>query len=333
MPHEVAKCSVSGTFKDVELTIAEAAERIGVSPRRARALVERGQLPAVRRGRMWFTTPEAADAFRRNSPGRGRPLSQRTAWTKITQLAEEGSFAELRSVRVALRARAAHRRYRIDPRLASRLGEPKGTFRSGLAALAGHGAPVTAGGGAAIDLYATPDAAERLLERTGAQQDPAGNLNMHVMAGRSLPHLSARARLVVAWCDLADRIDPAADLAAERLWPGSVPVQHLATVAETGVDFTTLRAFVDWATRHPNLQQHAVESRPRRTGDPRLDSLVAAVAETLADDAGFARPEWAGTVPPAPGDTPFAPDAALEAPAAFAARGIRLPRETFWRQR
>ena len=300
----------------------EAAERLGVSARRLRQLVERGQLPAVRRGPIWLTTSEAVDHFRRNTtPGGGRPLAERTAWARIADLADTGTLRDLNRERVALRARARHGRYLLDHRLASRFGQPRGTLRSGLAALDVDGD--------AIDLYAPATIAERLLKRTSAQQHPAGQLHLHVVD--TLPTLDERPRLVLAWLDLVDRDHPAAELAAEALWPGTSPVQHLADLAQDEVDLTVLRGFVDWVGRHPVLAERAIARRPRRTGDPHLDSLLAATAETLADDLGFRRPAWTRRVPPAPDATPGSPEAAPDVPAAFAARGIHLPRETLWR--
>lgn len=246
----------------------EAAERLGVSARRARQLVERGQLPAVRRGPIWLTTAEAVDHYRRNTTGGGRPLAERTAWARIAELADTGSLQDLERERVALRARARHGRYLVDERIAAHLAQPRGTLRSGVDALDAEGRP--------IDLYAPASVAERVLERTSAQQHPAGQLHLHVV--ETLPKLAERQRLVLAWLDLADRADPAAELAAEALWPGSAPVRHLADLARCQVDYTALRGFVDWVGRHPALAERAVVRRPRRTGDPHHESLVAAIA-------------------------------------------------------
>jgi len=314
----------------MELTVLEAAQRLDVSPRRVRALVERGQLPAVRRGSMWLTTSDAVDAFRRNSPGRGRPISAATAWSRISEIASSGDFTALSTSRVALRARAAHRRYSLPEIVARRLEIPKGTLRSGLDVLDESGV------GSPIDLYATPAAAERLVKRTGSAPAPDGVLHLHVLpADLAVPHLSSRERLVVAWCDLADRADPAADIAVQRLWPEAIDIPRLADVVRgvKSVPYTALRGFTDWLERHPKLAGDAIAARPVSTGDREFDSLVAAVAETVADDLGIARPEWTRAVPSAKQSEadPTAPSSGLgEVPQAFERRAIDLPRDTFW---
>lgn len=52
------------------LTTAEAAERIGVKPRRVRQLYEAGDLPGVKLGDRLFFTEEAVAAFQRRPVGR-----------------------------------------------------------------------------------------------------------------------------------------------------------------------------------------------------------------------------------------------------------------------
>lgn len=44
-------------MNDQPLTTAEAAKQLRVTPRRVRALIERGQLPATRHGRDWIIYP------------------------------------------------------------------------------------------------------------------------------------------------------------------------------------------------------------------------------------------------------------------------------------
>lgn len=311
----------------MELTVADTAERLGVSRRRVRSLIERGQLPAVRRGTVWLTTTDAADTYRRNAPGPGRPIAAATAWDRIRDLARTGSFGELHDARVALRARAVHRTYRLGDLLERRLGTPAGTFRSGLDVL-GVAEP-----GRAVDLYGRREAIAPLLAASGGVVDPAGTIHLHLLADtQAVPELNERERLVLAWCDLADRADPAADAAALQLWPDAVEILHLAEMVggSVGTPFTQLRALVDWTQRHPYLATAAVSRAPAPTGDGELDSLYAAVAETIAELAGERPPEWCARVEPAL-PAIATPDDAL--PESFARRGISMSRDTFWRTR
>lgn len=103
------------------------------------------------------------------------------------------------------------------------------------------------------------------------------------------------------------------------------------------VDWTQLRALVDWLARHPDHTDGAIADPPPRTGDPRLDNLLAATAEKLADDAGRPRPRWTTTVPPLP--RPWRPPGtprqqereAATAPSQFSARNLLLGADNLWR--
>jgi excisionase family DNA binding protein len=315
----------------MELTVTEAAERLNVSPRRVRALIERGQLAARRRGPLWLTTSDAVDTYRRSAPGPGRPESPASAWSRLREVAAAPHPPRPETALPTLRARAGARRLRVPDSVATRLGAPPGTVPSGAGPLG-----TTAADGAA-DLYATVAVAERLIDRLGLAQDPSGQLVLHVVALDALPELSERERLALAWADLADRADPAADVAVEALWPGSVPVERLADVAPSGhrVPYTALRAVVDWTARHPHIAELAVRDRPRPSGNAGIDSLLAGIAETVADDHRLTRPTWTASIASAPLDTigTVRPGSTRwnAVPAALAARGLGFPRDTFWR--
>lgn len=52
------------------LTVAQAAERKGVTSRRIRALCESGRLPAQKVGRDWLIDPRALERLKPGKPGR-----------------------------------------------------------------------------------------------------------------------------------------------------------------------------------------------------------------------------------------------------------------------
>lgn len=54
------------------LTTTEAAERLGITPRRVTMLIAAGRLAAVRVGRDWLIEPAALDAVRHRPAGRPR---------------------------------------------------------------------------------------------------------------------------------------------------------------------------------------------------------------------------------------------------------------------
>jgi len=55
---------------EIRLTTADAAEELGVIPRRVRQLIEEGRLPAVKVGRDWLIEPRHLDLVRERKVGR-----------------------------------------------------------------------------------------------------------------------------------------------------------------------------------------------------------------------------------------------------------------------
>lgn len=55
-----------------QLTVAEAADALGVSPQRVRQLIAAGRLKAEKKGRDWFIEPPDLEAVRERKPGRPR---------------------------------------------------------------------------------------------------------------------------------------------------------------------------------------------------------------------------------------------------------------------
>ncbi|TRZ71433.1 MAG: XRE family transcriptional regulator [Actinobacteria bacterium] len=113
-----------------------------------------------------------------------------------------------------------------------------------------------------------------------------------------------------------------------------------ALISQSGgveIDYVRIRVFVDRMVRSPSQIERAITQPPARSGDDKLDCLLAAVSEKLADDAGLERPKWCAAVPVlveiwrAPG-TPVmnARNDAL-APPQFIVRNIFLSSLTFWR--
>lgn len=104
-------------------------------------------------------------------------------------------------------------------------------------------------------------------------------------------------------------------------------------------DWARLRAFADRLALHPELTAQAIFPEPPLSGSLLLDTLLAAIAEKVADDAGITRPRWARGRPPLaePWTSPARPskqaEAALAAPAQFARRGLLIPAATIWRER
>ncbi len=62
-------------------------------------------------------------------------------------------------------------------------------------------------------------------------------------------------------------------------------------------DWTKLRSFLDDLTLHPDRVESAIIRRPAKSQSPVLDTLLAGIAEKLADDAGIGRPAWTRRTP------------------------------------
>jgi transcriptional regulator with XRE-family HTH domain len=102
-------------------------------------------------------------------------------------------------------------------------------------------------------------------------------------------------------------------------------------------DWTAIRSFADWVDQHPEAALDSIASPPMRTGSDRIDNLIAAIVETIADVHGAEPPRWCTAVD-APVDPWLPPGTAAmrerhgaEVPPRFANRSIRLPVGTVWR--
>jgi excisionase family DNA binding protein len=140
-----------GTFDAMDVSVAEAAQALGVSPRRVRALAEAGEIPARRVGRAWII-----DLDPRLPPRLpGRRLSARAAWA-VLGLGHEGlsrserqrarerqrRLADLPPAALARRAEAHH--LVAHPAALRRLADDPQVVLGGVSAAAHHGADVIA---------------------------------------------------------------------------------------------------------------------------------------------------------------------------------------------
>jgi excisionase family DNA binding protein len=135
----------------MDVSVAEAAEALGLSARRVRALAEAGEIPARRVGRAWVI-----DLDRRRLPRPpGRRLSARSAWAVLGLGCEGLSRSERQRARerqmrlaelppLALIQRAAVHRLVGHPAALQRLKDEPRIVLSGVSAAAHHGADVIA---------------------------------------------------------------------------------------------------------------------------------------------------------------------------------------------
>jgi len=108
-------------------------------------------------------------------------------------------------------------------------------------------------------------------------------------------------------------------------------------LGEPQPDWTRLRAFLDYLTRHNDLAPGAIRARPAASGSVFFDNLLAGIAEKVADDASKPRPGWTKRV--AQLTEPWAADgtprmiaaAAATTPPQLTARNITLSASSLWR--
>jgi excisionase family DNA binding protein len=89
------------------LSVRDAAERLNISPRRVRALIDDGRLAADRVGGRWLIDAADLASLMRHRRSGGRPLSSRNAWALLADLSgrtaaahvPERSYYRLRELR------------------------------------------------------------------------------------------------------------------------------------------------------------------------------------------------------------------------------------------
>lgn len=102
------------------------------------------------------------------------------------------------------------------------------------------------------------------------------------------------------------------------------------------LDWPRWRALLDELARHPELTPEAIYEAPPPAGEPIVDTLLAAIAEKLADDAQLPRPAWTVSVPAL--HEPYEPPIARvmterEIPSQFRERGVSIDAQSLWRDR
>jgi len=206
------------------MTLEEAAVELGVSRRRAQALVQSGALPAERVGARWIVSAEKLRWAEHNLwREAGRPLSQRSAWRLMKQVrtTEPMSGPELDRMRRRLRSRANHLSMYVHPSQIARVRESSDVILGGRDAAQVAGAPIDISD--KTDAYVRASSVEEIVREFAARPvSDEANLVLHVIDDHLWPFDPAQ-RYVdawVAWLDLADSRDRAADTLLDRIVGG-----------------------------------------------------------------------------------------------------------------
>lgn len=204
-------------------TVADAATEISVSQARIRAMIDANQLDADKVAGRWLINSDSVHARRNNVRRGGRPFLQRNVWELINngliaQLLVESDGAARQNMRVQLVGRAKIHDIYVLPRFVQ-------TFERIALGHGGRGlaqwANVPTGNDARweLDSYIHSDVFDEPGNRkfiSKAKGDP--NVRLRVVREGEPQLSSGRAyALLVAWLDLADDGDRAANMVLQAL--------------------------------------------------------------------------------------------------------------------
>lgn len=202
-------------------TVAEAAEELGVSTARVRALIDARILSADKVAGRWFVSPKSVHARKGNQRRSGRPLSSRNLWDLINtgfiaQLLITADEAAQHNIRVQLANRAEIHDVYVLPQF---VGKICPLVLPGGRALA-ESANVPAGNDQRWELdgyvrRGTFNDLRKAKHITAVTGEP--NVRLRVVVDDIEWRESRASRMLLAWLDLADEGDRAADITLRSL--------------------------------------------------------------------------------------------------------------------
>lgn len=168
------------------VSVREAADALGISPRAVRLKIASGSLPAVQNGRDWQLDERVVRSLGRQPDRAGRPLSPEMAWAVLLYASDDPEAGDrmldnpryrsrarawLRDHRLSdhcarLRSRARSERFDAHPSELSRLLERPDIMPSGLSSPDALG---LVGGASGVDAYGPESAREALINEHALQ--------------------------------------------------------------------------------------------------------------------------------------------------------------------
>lgn len=203
------------------LSLADAAELLGVSSERVRQLVVAGDLPGVRFGNAWAVPRESVDARGMASNRRGRPLSAQRAWESI-----DSGEVDLSNVS-RYRNRGEARRYEMSAADLEFVSQQEQVMVSGAAAASGFG-ELRQPDGADADLYVAASLHRELGSLVAAVPDQLGGVTLRVVLDEVWPYAES---LASDQGESSSRLAPPAAVALDLMESGDprhwVAAEHL----------------------------------------------------------------------------------------------------------
>lgn len=219
------------------ISVASAAERLGLSAASVRNHVASGALAGRHYGRMWLVDPDSVERFDRSRPPRGRPLAPAMAWAILLAASGEADAARaavdrdrywrragawLQSHALAdqaprLRRRALVARYRVHPSELRRIVGRPDVVKTGISAAAE--AVGLVGGGDEVEVYAPEDRRSAIVD-AHALEPGDGQLVIRWVPAELWPVIDADgdgvAPRAAVLLDLLESADPRARREARR---------------------------------------------------------------------------------------------------------------------
>ena len=203
-----------------ELSIAQAAEVLGLNESRVRALAARGDLRARKIGSRWLVDDASVRARRERGASEGRPFSPRVAWAYLLLLSGEpvawldaASRSRLRArlrhdpvarVLPRLRRRAEVRHYRAAASALALIESAADLVRSGVSAAGDYGASIRASG--QLDGYLTSSRMRKIAYQAALEPVDPREANV-VLRVSALPFVLRGRKIAPAGAVAADLLE------------------------------------------------------------------------------------------------------------------------------
>jgi excisionase family DNA binding protein len=179
------------------ISVEEAASRLGVIPRRVRAMIAHGLLDAQKVGSEWLVDVASVEARGSQRPERGRPFAPRNAWGAVWLVsgmkpqwlspAERSRLkhrledpSELESLAPMLRSRSELHPLRADEADISEIAKQR-VVLSGVSAAREYGLDIRAPG--VVEAYVRDVDLERVVREFGLQRSSRPNAILRVPRG------------------------------------------------------------------------------------------------------------------------------------------------------
>lgn len=213
---------------DAGIPVSRAASRLGLSPRRVRAMIKDDGLAAEKAGGIWIVDPQSVERRHRVARRSGRPFDAKNAWALLWLASSDSELEEMASEWVSpwmrwylldkvkkegwvsiaprLHKRAAVERLRCHPSDLERLATDGSIVRSGVSAARDHGLDIFDPD--VLEAYVPAGRLPGLVKKYALAPSDRPNVILHVVEDRwPFPRTLKVAPGLLAALDLLDAGD------------------------------------------------------------------------------------------------------------------------------